>query len=274
MTKLAPGLSAYLRRIQVRGPLKADLPTLKRIHTAHVRSIPFENLAVILQEKVSLEAIDIEDKLVAQERGGYCFEQNGLLATMLRTIGFEVDAFAGRARAARERSQTPARTHVWLRVPVDGQLWMVDAGLGGLTPTMPLQWRNAVPQRTLHDTRRIICEGGRWFHQVQINEAWRDVCELLLEPMPAPDREVANWYTSQHPNSDFRSRLMAARATQHGRATLSNRSLTIRSHSSMERAELRSAASLRTSLGRYFGLKVSAEQAEQLFSFACSQHPQ
>ena len=271
MTDLAPGLSAYLRRIEVQGPLKADLPTLKRIHNAHVRSIPFENLAVVLKEQVSLQAPDVEDKLVRQEGGGYCFEHNGLLARMLRTIGFEVDELAGRARVGRERSHTPPRTHVWLRISIDGKKWMVDAGLGGLTPTMPLQWRDGAPQRTPHDMRRIICEHGRWFHQVHINGAWRDVCELLLEPMPAPDREVANWYTSQHPNSDFRSRLMAARATEHGRATLSNRSLTLRSHSSAERRELKSATSLRTRLAEHFGLQVSARQAEQLFAFACAQ---
>ena len=46
--------------------------------------------------------------------------------------------------------------------------------------------------------------------------------------MPAIDREVSNWFTSAHPQSHFRNRLMAARATPDGRITLLNRELTQR----------------------------------------------
>jgi len=46
--------------------------------------------------------------------------------------------------------------------------------------------------------------------------------------MPPVDREMGNWYTSQHPKSHFRTKLMVARATQGGRLTLANRELTRR----------------------------------------------
>jgi N-hydroxyarylamine O-acetyltransferase len=56
-----------------------------------------------------------------------------------------------------------------------------------------------------------------------------DVCEFTLEEMPPIDRELANWYTSMHAQSHFRSRLMAARAAPNGvRLTLLNREFTVR----------------------------------------------
>ena len=39
-------LDAYLRRINFRGPLAADLPTLRALHRAHIDAIPFENLDI------------------------------------------------------------------------------------------------------------------------------------------------------------------------------------------------------------------------------------
>jgi N-hydroxyarylamine O-acetyltransferase len=35
--------------------------------------------------------------------------------------------------------------------------------------------------------------------------------------MPRIDREVANWYTSAHPESHFKNRLITARAGENGR---------------------------------------------------------
>ena len=76
-------------------------------------------------------------------------------------------------------------------------------------------------------------------------DTWADVCEFTLEPMPEIDRELGNWFTSTHPRSHFRDRLMAARATEDGRVTLLDRVLTRRrtggeaeTHTSATPAEL------------------------------------
>ena len=67
-------LDAYLARIGLSGE-----PTIARVHRAHSTSIPFENLDPQRGVPVSLELEDLERKLVAERRGGYCFEQNLLL---------------------------------------------------------------------------------------------------------------------------------------------------------------------------------------------------
>jgi len=51
---------------------------------------------------------------------------------------------------------------------------------------------------------------------------------LGKEAMPEIDRVLGNWYTSAHPESHFRNRLIVARATAEGRVTLANRELGIR----------------------------------------------
>jgi N-hydroxyarylamine O-acetyltransferase len=71
---------AYLRRT---GLDPADKPAWQAVHRAHVTTIPFENLDPHRGIPVSLEQADLERKLVASRRGGYCFEHNLLLASAL-----------------------------------------------------------------------------------------------------------------------------------------------------------------------------------------------
>ncbi len=84
-------------------------------------------------------------------------------------------------------------------------------------------------QTTPHESRRIVNDGALKLHQVRLGSEWQDLYEFTLEEMPLIDRELANWYTSAHPQSDFRSRLLVARALPDGRRkTLLNREFTAR----------------------------------------------
>ncbi|KDO31077.1 hypothetical protein SPRG_19600 [Saprolegnia parasitica CBS 223.65] len=104
----AMDLDAYLARIGLtRDALTADvsLTQLATIVTHHGRAIPFENLAgcgvfpiahATNGEVVSLQLDNIVQKLVHDKRGGYCFEQNGLLAAVLRSLGYVVATHSAR----------------------------------------------------------------------------------------------------------------------------------------------------------------------------------
>jgi N-hydroxyarylamine O-acetyltransferase len=102
-------------------------------------------------------------------------------------------------------------------------------GIGGFSLTSAIRLETADEQATPHEPRRIVREAGRLFHQVNFGGEWHDLCEFTLEEMPFIDRELGNWFTSAHPQSHFKSRLMVARAvTNGGRKTLLNRELTVR----------------------------------------------
>lgn len=222
-------LAAYFARISYDGAVAATTDTLAAIMDAHVRAVPFENLDVLLGRRIDLSASALMRKLVAERRGGYCFEQNGLLLLVLQQLGFAVTPLSARVRYQRPRDYTPARTHLFLRVTIDGAPWVADVGVGSMSLTSPIRFDVEGEQATRHEPRRIIWEDGRYFHQVRLSDTWHDVLEFTGEAMPPIDRELANWYTSAHPQSHFRSRLTAARALPDGgRLTLLNRELTRR----------------------------------------------
>ena len=94
-------------------------------------AIPFENLDVVLGRGIDLSDEAVDDKLIHRKRGGYCFEQNTLFMRVLLALGFDVTPISARVRIGRTREETPARTHVFLRVPIDGVHYLADVGVGG-----------------------------------------------------------------------------------------------------------------------------------------------
>ncbi|MBS1123656.1 MAG: N-hydroxyarylamine O-acetyltransferase [Deltaproteobacteria bacterium] len=248
-------LDAYFRRIGDTGSREPTLATLHRLCAAHVQSIPFENLDVLLGRGINLDPAVVDRKLLHAGRGGYCFEHNTLLLRVLETLGFDVRPISARVRLQRPRDFTPARTHVFVRVELEGESWLADVGVGGLSPTSALRLHTEDEQATPHEPRRIVRQDGRYFHQVRLADAWSDVCEFTLEEMPAIDREVGNWYTSAHPQSHFKSRLVVARAFPGGRVSILNRELTVRRGGVAETTVLASPEALLEALSEHFGLQ-------------------
>jgi N-hydroxyarylamine O-acetyltransferase len=226
-------LDAYFRRIDYCGPVAPSLETLAALMHAHVCAVPFENLDVLLARPIDLTLDAIADKIITRQRGGYCFEQNSLFFEVLRELGFDVTPLSARVRYQRPRDVTPPRTHLFLKVIIDGTPWAADVGIGNLSLTSPIRLDlEGTEQPTAHEPRRIVPVDGRLFHQARLGDEWHDVLEFTGETMPPIDREVANWFTSTHPQSHFRARLVAARGLSGGqRVTLVNRELAHRDRS-------------------------------------------
>ncbi len=249
-------LDPYFARIGYTGPRTPTLATLHALTQAHTSSIPFENLDVLLGRTIDLEPEALMDKLVQRRRGGYCFEQNGLFLAVLLLMGFDARPLSARVRIDRPRDFTPSRTHVFVRVELSGTSYLSDVGVGALSLTGALRLHTEDVQDTPHEPRRIVQEDARHFHQVNLAGEWKDVCEFTLEEMPLIDRELGNWYTSAHPASHFKNRLLVARAAPDGaRITLLNDELKIRDRGGKSVVtKLGSRAELLGVLRTHFGL--------------------
>src|SRR4051812_2008631 len=94
----AVDLDAYFRRIGYSGSRTPTFEVLAAIHERHVRTIPFENLDILLGRDIRIDLASVSRKLVHDQRGGYCFEQNTLFAGVLRALGFVVRPLIARVR--------------------------------------------------------------------------------------------------------------------------------------------------------------------------------
>ncbi len=137
------------------------------------------------------------------------------MLVVLAQLGFQVAPLSARVRIDRPRDFIPPRTHLFLRVEIGGESYLTDVGVGALSLTSALHLDSGEQQQTPHETRRIVRAGSSLFHQALLGETWSDVCKFTLEEMPPIDRELGNWYTSTHPASGFRARMIASRRSEH-----------------------------------------------------------
>lgn len=207
-------LDAYFARIGYDGPTNAGLATLEALHLAHISAVPFENVTIQTGGSISLDAGELFDKIVTRRRGGYCFEQNTFFQQVLTALGFDVIAREGRVRASAVQGQpvpVRPRTHKALEVNVGGRSYNVDVGFGADSPLLPLPLDGGEHEQ-FGRRYRVCAEGSRRVLQIQKEGDWADL--YAVEPWHEPyhvDFEVANWFTSTHPNSLFRLRLVVQR---------------------------------------------------------------
>ena len=253
-------LDAYVHRVGYSGPRTPTLDTLRDLHLRHPETITFENLNPLLGWPVRLDPASLEQKLIRDGRGGYCYEQNLLFRHVLEGLGFRVTGLAARVLLNVPDGVVRPKTHVLLAVEVAGQSYIADVGFGGQTPTAPLRMEPAVEQVTPHGRFRLLPAGDGFVLQTDVRGAWTPVYRFDLREQYLVDYEVANWYVSTHPTSHFVSALLAARPAPGRRYALRDNELSVHTiGGGTERRVLTDAAKLRGVLTDLFRLTLPTE---------------
>jgi arylamine N-acetyltransferase len=203
MAHMTLDLAGYFARIGYDGAADPTLDVLQDLITAHSHTIAFENLDPLLGVPVDdLGPEALFDKLVHRRRGGYCYEQNGLMGYVLAELGFGVRRFAARVVwAAPPDSPVPAQTHTLLGVapPNAPQLFLVDVGFGGQTPTSPLRLETGSVQQTTYEPYRLQNRGDTLVLQAEIRGEWQSLYEFATKTAPQIDLQAGRWYVSTNP---------------------------------------------------------------------------
>jgi N-hydroxyarylamine O-acetyltransferase len=258
----SPGLDvdAYCARIGYTGPRAPEIATLRALHELQPASITFEAIDVLLGRGVDLSPSAIARKLIEHRRGGYCYEQNLLFKWVLEAFGFQVAGLAGRIRWIVPPGSPPRpRTHMALRVTLDGEDWLADVGFGTGVPTSPLRFATTEPQDTRHGPYRVTPVDEGYLVEVRFDAGWRAMYEVSRERQLDVDYELPNWFNSTHPASPFRQRLMVARTTPQARYTLLNNRFTIRPPGGNAEKRSLSLAELEQILTDVFALPVQRD---------------
>ena len=223
----AINLDAYFERIGYIGPRTATLETLRTLHRLHPQVIPFENLNPLLGLPVKLDLESLEQKMIHNNRGGYCYEHNLLFKAVLEALGFSVKGLAARVRWNKSDDEITPQQHMLLSVKVDGVCYIADVGFGGSSPSAPLLLELDTVQQTPHEYYRLITRGVEYLLQSKIDDEWKALYQFNLEEYYVPDYEVSSWYLSHHPESHFVNDLVAARTAPGRRYVLSDNTFKI-----------------------------------------------
>ncbi|HTJ65222.1 MAG TPA: arylamine N-acetyltransferase [Alphaproteobacteria bacterium] len=266
-------IDRYFGRIGYGAAAVPTLAVLSDLLRHHVMSIPFENLDVLLGRPIRLDIGAVFDKLVGAGRGGYCFEQNGLFAAVLTTLGFAVTPLAARVRLGVPDGVPTAQTHMLLKVEVAGEAYIADVGFGGLNPTAPFLLEADREQPASHETYRFVRHGAGYEMQANLSGSWAPLYRFTEEPPAGVDYEMANWFVSTAPNSRFVQNLTVARPAPDRRAVLLNDRLTIRRRDGQaEETTIADMDGLGAVMAEHFGLDLFAIAGEDAANAIVARH--
>ncbi len=256
-------LESWLSRILYQGPRTHSLDTLRGILFAQATTVPFENLDVLLGRPPKLDLASLQQKIVVNGRGGYCFEHNSLLRAGLQALGFQVTGLIARVVRGMDPGAPAPAGHMALRVDLPEGAFLADTGFGNLTPTAPLALRPDIEQTTPHETMRLRAMGEELLLEAKTGrpgeiQDWEHLYRLSPHPRLDMDYEVANWFTATHPKSPFVDNLIAARAAPDGsRHSFFNGRLSVRRPPDhVERRMLENDAEYAATLTGTFGLSL------------------
>ena len=212
----------YLTRIGLDIEPTCTYEFLKRLQYAHVTTVPYENLDIISGKSIDLAAEAVYEKVVVGRRGGYCFELNALLSSLLRRLGFEVRDYLG--RYLKGEAGIPLRRHRIIGVLLDGREYILDVGLGNSGPRTPLLLEIGTVQEQFGESYRFERDDELGYILCQCADGkWERLYSFTTEHQYEIDFVEPSFYCEKHPDSPFNKKAIVAMKTEDGRKTVADR---------------------------------------------------
>ena len=129
-----------LERIGLTDMPAPDSAGLRVVHRAFVSHVPYEALAVQLGESEPLDPHALVTRVLSGGRGGYCFEANTVLLSLLEALGFAVERRQGVVGPREAHAAGAPTNHLALVVHTpDAGPFIAEAGWGeGPLDPLPL----------------------------------------------------------------------------------------------------------------------------------------
>jgi N-hydroxyarylamine O-acetyltransferase len=247
---------AYLERIGYRGSTRPSVSVLRRLHRRHLLSIPFENLDIHMDRPIILSKAAFYDKIIKHRRGGFCYELNGLFASLLDELGFKSSMLSARV-ARKSGGFSPDFDHMTLLVQLK-DLWLADVGFGD-SFTEPKRLDLSDPQADhgidYHFTRK---DGWTLLsRRIEDSGPWEPQYKLTLTPRKLKDFVPRCRWQQTSPRSHFRKGRLCTRLTTSGRVTLTDTNFIVtRGKRKVERS-LKNSEEFDVLLRRHFGIDLN-----------------
>lgn len=176
----------------------------------------FENLDVLLKNEEPITEQFLLDKMVNAERGGLCYELNGLLHIVLRKLSFNVSLAAATVWTGQEWGLD--RTHTINLFEYKENLYLIDSGSGNNLALAPL----ALDGRTItspsgsYRLRSQKTEKGSMLCERWSEEGWTKHCAFEPDIVGWKDLNRVKELIHTHPDSPFNKTMLVAKTVEDG----------------------------------------------------------
>ncbi len=227
-------IKAYLNRINYNGVLKGDKTTLFQLHQAHLYNVPFEDLNIHYNIPIILTKKDLYQKVITGNRGGFCYELNGLFNELLKEIGFKTTIIS--AKVINEEGKIgPPLDHAALIVDLEKQ-WLVDVGFGGDSFVYPKELKLDLVQKDVRDYYKFTkYNENEWLlMHSEDGENFKGQYALGFKEQQLENFKPECQRKQTQPGSYFVRNFICTKATPTGRVSIMNDKLIIKTNEQRE----------------------------------------
>ncbi len=244
----------YFSRINYSGGINPSLITLQQLQTAHLYHVPFENLDIHYGVPIHLDIERIYQKVVINNRGGFCYELNGLFHELLLTLGFKVERMSGRVYANDIYGQEFDHLFNW--VTIDEQAYIVDVGFGEFS-LLPLSFQIDREQNDPRGTFIIQQHDDEYF-RISRRTDGEFIPEHIFKKQAHPYEAFSEMcaYHQTNPASHFMKHRLVSLATPSGRVSITDNRIKIRTGKKIEELELTNEQQFNAALKTYFQFEI------------------
>ena len=247
-------VDAYLERIGMdSAELRADIETLRKLQYQHLLSIPFENLDIHWKRPIVLDIDKFSSKILGENRGGFCYELNGLFNELLISLGFKTRLIS--ARVFNGTVHGPEYDHAAIIVKIDKGEYLTDVGFGDFA-AQPLRFvleqEQADPtgvfmiRRFDDDCLEVAkLDGDTRKSQYIFKDIARDLSEFA---------EMCD-FQQYSPESHFTKGKVCSIMTINGRKTLTDKKFIITTNGTKSETEVGSVSEFDRLLNDEFGIR-------------------
>lgn len=197
-------IQQYLRKLQLNDfEPTVNLATLTKLQDAHLKYIPYENFDCLNGKITSLKRQDMFNKVIMHNRGGICFELNGLYNWLLESLSFEVTSYSARFIDKMETYQL--RRHRVMCVTLGEKRYLTDVGVNSESPRVPLEIVDGLIQSDgISQYKFTRSEFWGWLlWQKERGKIWKRLFGFTEEPQIDKDFITASFWCDAHPDSPF-----------------------------------------------------------------------
>ena len=252
-----PDLSEYLRRLGLEASPRVNPEGLNALIWAHQTHVPFEDLNTgLLGRPVNLEIPALYEKVVAQRRGGYCFELNALFVRLLKDLGF--DARQVFCRVVRGRDFLPPCLHEGIVVALEGRLYFCDVGFGGPMPAGALRIEDGFGETIRGESFRIERFDDYWWtiSRAASDGRWEAILQFNTFPQQPQEFLAVNQKCAGDPDSLFVKQVLVNLRTERGALSVTGDQFTRRADGKAVTENIPDDAALHRILKEHFGIAL------------------
>lgn len=243
-------IEMYLKKINVAPQKVCDASYLSQLHENHLLHIPYENLDIIYKKPIELDTKRFFTKIIENKRGGFCYELSGLFHELLIALGFQSKLISGNVNDG-QGGWVGEDVHVAGIVKIENKEYLTDVGFGdGIRKPILLSGEEMSDVSGIY---KIFPVDNKYDLKRKNGDTWITLYRFSTEKKYLTDFQKACKYIQTDEKSPFVQRRIVTIATNEGRITLSENSLTLTKYGIKERKEF-PEEKFSYILNKYFGI--------------------